>query len=209
MVASNCQNALISSDINAKIMRINIPSKFHCEELAELFSRVVFTKGFEYLIRLFALLNILTDGIIIIFLWALKISFSTFYDLNAYAARLDCADIMLVLHVVADVDGRCVYLTRGKGINNLLFDFVRIHDEAQKNAWACGIPVPSANGQINPTHPYTGNWGIFSYLLKVLPTYWKRICLVKSICPPFNVSESKTLQNYCFFAIYANISAKL
>ncbi len=159
MAASNCQNALISSDINAKIMRINIPSKFHCKELAELFSRV--------------------------------------------------ADIMLVLHVVADVDGRCVYLTRGKGINNLLFDFVRIHDEAQKNAWACGIPVPSANGQINPTHPYTGNWGIFSYLLKVLPTYWKRICLVKSIFSPFNVSESKTVQNYCFFATYANISAKL
>ena len=164
MVASNCQNALISSDINAKIMRINIPSKFHCKELAELFSRVVFTKGFEYLIRLFALLNILTDGIIIIFLWALKISFSTFYNLNAYAARLDCADIMLVLHVVADVDGRCVYLTRGKGINNLLFDFVRIHDEAQKNAWACGAKDMFGKTVTMPHLPIQSNWDIFLFV---------------------------------------------
>jgi hypothetical protein len=38
---------------------------------------------------------------------------------------------------------------------------------------ASGVPVPSANGQINPTYPHKVIGAYCNYLLKVLPTYWK------------------------------------
>lgn len=109
-------------------MVVNVPSEFHRKELADLFACVGFAEILEYLIGLLAFVYILPYGIIIVLLRALQCGFGSLDDLKTDAACLDLADIVLMLHVVANIDGRGLYFACCEGVDDLLLEIVCTHD---------------------------------------------------------------------------------
>ena len=102
-------------------MGIYMPSEFHGEELAYLLACMVFAKVFEDLVGLFAFVDILAHGVVVVFGRSRECRFGRFDDLKAYTSGFYFSDVVLVLYMVTDVNGSCLNFARGEGIKDLLF----------------------------------------------------------------------------------------
>ena len=147
---------------------IYIPPEFICEPFAEIHSRMGIDKLLELFVKLAALFDILADfGIF------------TFRGNRQYIIYRRLLFGLVVSHESAEelrhIDGRSI---DGKRLTVVVIgidviDVVFRHVLLLLKARASGVPVPSANGQINPTYPHKVIGAYCNYLLKVLPTYWK------------------------------------